>query len=167
MAKYQGLNPQGRKALVEGLAQSVGVADANKIIQTGVDGKLDLSLLPTGVGPAVAVIEASEALAAGDFVNVWNDGGVAKVRKADSAVDRRASGFTKDAVLSGALCTVYFEGQNDDLVGLTAGQKLWLGASGAVQTTPPALPGNVIHQYLGKAISATAMDVEIDEEILL
>lgn len=167
MAKYQGLNPQGRKLLVEGLAQSTGVADANKIIQTGVDGKLDLSLLPTGVGPAVAIIEASEALATGDFVNVWNDGGVAKVRKADSSNDRRASGFIKEAVVATDSATVYFEGQNDDLSGLTAGQKLWLGAAGAVQTTPPVLPGNVIHQYLGKAISATAMDVEIDEEILL
>lgn len=164
--KYQSLNA-GRETMVEATVISTGVAEAGDIVALDGTGKIDLSLLPTGIGPAVQTILASENLSAGDFVNVYDNAGTPNVRKADSTNDRRASGFVLSSVTSGNNATVYFEGQNNQLSGLTAGQRLYLDASGAVTSVAPALPTDLIHQYLGKALNATVMDVEIEDEIVL
>jgi hypothetical protein len=165
--KYQSLI-NGREQMVEGTVTSTGPAEAGKIPALDSSGKLDLSLLPTGIGPQVQIVVASEDLDAGDFVNIWNDAGTPKVRKADSGNDRRAVGYVLTAVSQSANATVYFEGRNDQLSGLTAGQRIYLDTAGNIQTTPPSLAGgDVIHQYLGKALSATTMDVEIADEIVL
>lgn len=165
--KYQSLI-NGREQMVEATATSTGVAQAGDIVALDSTGKLDVSLLPTGVGPAVQVVVASENLDAGDFVNIFDNGGVANVRKADSTNDRRAVGYVIEAVTAASNATVYFEGRNDQLSGLTAGQRIYLDSAGNIQTTAPSLAGgDVIHQYLGKALSATTMDVEIADEIVL
>ena len=165
--KYQSLL-SGRETMVEATVVSTGVAEAGDIVALDAAGKIDVSLLPTGVGPAVQVLIADENLSAGDFVNIFDNGGTPTVRLADSTNDRRAVGYVKEAVTAGNNATVYFEGLNDDLSGLVAGQRLYLDASGDVQSTAPSLAGgDVIHQYLGKALSATSMDVEIADEIVL
>lgn len=165
--KYQSLL-SGRETMVEATVVSTGVAEAGDIVALDAAGKIDVSLLPTGVGPAVQVLIADENLSAGDFVNIFDNAGTPTVRLADSTNDRRAVGYVKEAVTAGNNATVYFEGLNDDLSGLVAGQRLYLDASGDVQSTAPSLAGgDVIHQYLGKALSATSMDVEIADEIVL
>lgn len=165
--KYQTLNA-GRETMVEATVVSTGASQAGDIVALGANGKLDESVLPTGVGPAVQVLIADENLSAGDFVNIFDNAGTPTVRLADSTNDRRAVGYVKEAVTAGNNATVYFEGLNDDLSGLVAGQRLYLDASGDVQSTAPSLAGgDVIHQYLGKALSATSMDVEIADEIVL
>ena len=166
--KYQSLL-NGREVMVEATVESTGVAQAGDVVALGPDGKLALSVLPNGLGPQIQVIEASEALDAGDFVNVFDDAGTPKVRKADSTNDRRAVGYIISPVAAaGSNATVYFEGRNDQLSGLVPGQRIYLDAGGGIQTTPPSIAGgDVIHQYLGKALSATVMDVEIADEIVL
>jgi hypothetical protein len=165
--KYQSLI-SGRETMVEATVVSTGVAEAGDLVALDATGKLDVSVLPTGVGPAVQIILASENLSAGNFVNVYDNAGTPNVRLADSTNDRRAVGYVLSSVISGNNATVYFEGKNDQLAGLTAGQRLYLDAAGAVTSTVPSLGGgDVIHQYLGKALSATAMDVEIADEIVL
>lgn len=165
--KYQGL-VNGRETMVEATAVSTGVAQAGDVVALGADGKLDLSLFPTGLGPTVQIVVASENISAGRFVNIFDNAGTPNVRAADSTNDRRAVGYIVDAVTSGNNATVYFEGRNDQLTGLTAGQRIYLDAAGAIQTTAPSIAGgDVIHQYLGKALSATVMDVEIADEIVL
>lgn len=151
----------------EGLVTSAGVSDAGKIPALDAGGKLDVTLLPNGVGPATALLPATENLAAGDFVNIYDNAGTPSVRKADASNSRRASGYVLSAVTSGNNATVYFEGQNNQVSGLTAGQRIYLSTSGQVTSTVPALPGSQIHQLLGKALGATLMDVEIDDEIVL
>jgi hypothetical protein len=106
------------------------------------------------------VITASEALAAGDLVNVWNSTG-AKVRKADASVaGKEAHGFVLAAVSSAASATVYFEGTDTQVTGQTPGV-VYLSATtpGLATTTPPSGTGQVV-QRVGFATSATAINFQ-------
>jgi len=165
MAKYIERNStSGKLKQVNGLVTSTGVSDANKLVETGSDGKLDVSVLPTGVGPDVKLIVASEAIGAGKYVNIWDDAGTPKVRLADASNGRDAHGYVKDAVLLAGIATVYFEGENDDLSGLTIGSRQYLDTAGGVTETPRSTG---LHQFLGIAINATSINVDIDDAIEL
>jgi hypothetical protein len=164
--KYQTL-VNGRDTLVASTQVSAGVGNASDIVALDATGRLDVSVLPVGVGPDVSIVLASEALSAGDYVNIYNNAGTPNARKADSTNDRPAHGFVKSAVLSAANATVYFEGPNDAKSGLTIGARYYLGAAGAVIATAPVLPTNVISQYVGLAVAATTINTDIDDEIVL
>lgn len=58
---------------------SAGAADSGKLPQLDATGRVDSSVLPVGIGADTAAIVASEILAAGDLINVWNNVGVANV----------------------------------------------------------------------------------------
>lgn len=151
----------------EATAVSTGVGEAGDIVALDASGKLDISLMPAGIGADVAVIEASEALDAGDYVNIYNNGGTANVRKADASAANAAEiahGFVKDNFASSAMATVYFEGTNDDLSSLVPGTTYALS-----HTTPGAVialasatttAGHSL-QIVGVAVSATAINTEI------
>lgn len=152
----------------EGLQVSSGAGDAGKIPALNSSGQIDITMMPPGVGASTQAVLASENLSAGDFVNIYDNAGTANVRKADSTVaGRRAHGYVLSAVLSGNTATIYFEGKNDQLSGIVAGDRLYLGALGAVINTVPAMPTNLFHQYLGNALSTTSADIELDDEIVL
>ncbi len=161
--KYQTLE-NGREKMIEATTVSAGAANAGDIPALGADGKFDPSLLPNF---DVSAVVASEALSAGDYVNLWNDGGTVKARKADASNDRPAHAFVKTSFASAATATVFFEGANAGQTGLTPGARVYLGAAGAGTNTVPALPGSVIHQFLGVAISATEVNTDIADEIVL
>lgn len=150
------------------LATSAGAADAGKIPSLDGTGRLDSSFLPVGIGADVAVIEASENLSAGDYVNIWDSTG-SKIRKADASggLGKKAHGFVLSSVTSGNNGTVYFEGVNTQLTTLTVGATYWLSGStaGAVTTTVPTTSGHIA-QIVGNAISATAMNTEISTPIV-
>ncbi len=139
----------------------------NKLVMTGGDGKIDVSVLPTGVGADTAVINASEALAAGDLVNIWNNSGTANVRKADaSTAGKEAHGFVLAAVASGQPATVYFEGTNTQMTGLTPGRQYLSTTPGKTSATAPTGSGQVV-QVVGFAVSATAMNFQSRAPIVL
>ena len=150
----------GKEALDTAINASTGASDASKIIRTDSTGRIDNSLLPVGVGDDTLEIEASETLVAGDFVNIFDDTGTGKVRKADKSNGRDANGFVLAGVTSGNDATVYFEGTNTQLSGMTIGARQYLDTSGGITETPTTTTGD-IHQYLGKASSATEMNVEL------
>lgn len=134
---------------------------AGKVLQTLPDGTIDPSVLPTGIGADVKNMAASEALAANDLVNVWNDGGTVKARKADATTEgKEATGFVKAAVALNGQAAVYFEGRISGLTGLTPGVRQYLATS-AGQATPiaPNAAGNVV-QWIGDAVSTTEIDFE-------
>lgn len=161
------LDTDGVKELTP-ISASTGVSDAGKVIGTDVNGKIDTSLLPDGIGSDVKVCPASEALLAGDFVNFWSDGGTLKVRKADASngFTKSADGYIKANVAMNANATVYFDGTNTALTGLTPLAKYYLSATpGGAVSTAPTTAGH-IRQYIGKALSATELSVEIEEPIL-
>jgi hypothetical protein len=163
--KFIRLN-NGRLAEKEATVTSTGVAEAGEVVALDSAGKLDVSVLPVGVGPDVTILEATEDLGAGDYVNIFDNGGTPAVRLADNSNSREAHGFVKSAFLIGQDATVYFEGANDSLSGLTVGARYFLGTAGSATATPPQSPAQ-ISQLLGIAISATAINTDIDDLVEL
>jgi len=164
--KFIKVNADGRmvEEVIESLAQTTGATDANKLVRTGSDGRLDESLMPVGISADVLTLTATEDLSGGDFVNVYSGG----VRKADaSAVGKEADGFVLDAVLMGQPAAVYFEGRNTSLTGLTVGERYYLSAvtPGAVTAIAPTAAGSVV-QYLGRASEATSIVFEATDGII-
>lgn len=152
----------------EGLTASAGAGDAGKIPALDGSGRLDSSMMPVGFGSETKTIAATEDLAAGDFVNIYNSTGL-KCRKADaSSTSKRAHGFVLSAVTSGQNATVYYGNLNTQVSGLTIGDELYLSGStaGAVTATPPSSSGYLV-QRLGVATGTTEMLVEIQQPIQL
>jgi len=151
----------------EATVVSAGAADAGEIIALDGTGRLDVSVMPVGIGPDVYQIEASETLVAGDFVNIWNDGGTAKARKADATTTGKfAHGYVLAGVTSGNAATVYFEGTNTQVSGATPGQTFLSTTAGGFTATAPSASGNVV-QRLGIAVSATEINFERSQPFVL
>lgn len=147
---------------------NTGAADSGKLVARDAAGRIDITDLPVGIGADTAVVNASEALTAGDLVNIWNNAGAAAVRKADgSAVGKEAMGFVLASVASAAPATVYFEGTNTQLTGLLAGKQfLSVSTPGKTQATAPSGSAQVV-QIVGFAVSATAMNFQASSPIVL
>lgn len=161
-------NENGILTQKDAVDESAGAADAGEIVKLNADGKIDETMMPTGIGADTSTIEASENLADGDFVNIFDSSG-AKVRKADATganAGKMAHGFVKAAVTSGQDATVYFEGTNDHVTGLTPGN-VYLGTTAGQATgTAPSGTGQTV-QRLGVATSATSINVEFGPPIVL
>lgn len=149
------------------ITASAGAGDTGKIPGLDASGRLDNSFMPVGIGADTAVVQASEALSAGDYVNIWNSSGSPRVRKADATTaGKEAHGFVLSAVSSGANATVYFESTNTGVTGQTAGVVYLSTTAGAGTATPPSGSGNVV-QRIGFAVSATAMNFQSGTPITL
>lgn len=145
---------------------SAGAGNAGNIPALDASGRLDSTMMPTGIGADTAIITASEALAAGDLVNVWNSTG-AKVRKADAtSAGKEAHGFVLAAVASGAAATVFFEGTNTQVTGLTPGRQYLSTTPGQATATAPSGSGNTV-QIIGFATAATALNFQAMTPIVL
>ena len=150
----------GKLKQVFAIVTSAGAGDSGKIPALDASGKLDASFLPTGVGSNTVVATASEALAAGDFVNLYNNTGALGARKADNSNNREAWGYVTAAVSSSGSATVYrLNTVNASRTGLTAGSEYWLGTAGGVINTPldPVTDAGKTSQYLGIAKSTTEL----------
>lgn len=144
---------------------SGGASDSGKVVALSTDGKLDISVLPNGLGNDTTSLPASEALSAGDFVNIWDDAGTIKVRKADNTTNtKKADGFVKVAVASGSNAVIYTEGDNDQLTGLVVGTKYFLGTTGGNTATAPITSGSIIQPF-GVVKSPTTIRFEQKEYI--
>ena len=166
--KIPALNASGvlDLSIVNGKVLSAGAADAGKLAALDASGRLDNTVLPVGIGADVAIITTSEILAAGDLVNVWNSTG-AKVRKADATVaGKEAHGFVLAAFGAAVAATVYFEGTNTAMTGLTPGPQFLATIAGTASLTAPAGAGNVV-QRVGIATSATSMNFDATDPIVL
>lgn len=146
---------------------SAGAGDAGKIIALDSSGKLDASLLPSGIGANQVVVVTSENLSAGDFINLYDNAGVLTGRKADNSNAREAWGYVEVAVTSPASATIKrLNTVNGSRSGLTPGAKYWLGTAGGVisASLDAADVGNAnkLCQYLGTAKSATEL-VTVEE----
>lgn len=151
----------GRIKEIEATVASAGAGNAGDIVALDASGKLDSTVMPTGIGSDSVSIVASETLAAGDLVNIWNDAGTPKARKADATAEgKEAVGFVLEGITSGASGTVHFEQTITGLSSLTPGAAMYLSTTpGAATATPPSGSGTVV-QYIGRAISATSISFE-------
>lgn len=166
--KVPALNANGvlDSTIVNSKTSSAGAGDSGKVVALDGSGRIDSSMMPVGIGADTATITASEALAAGDFVNVWNSTG-AKVRKADATTaGKEAHGFVLAAVANGAPASVYFEGSNTAVTGLTPGPQFLSTTAGTAASAAPTGSGNVV-QRLGVATSATSLNFEAAQPIVL
>lgn len=144
---------------VFGVQTSAGAANAGDIVALDDTGRLDNSLMPVGIGADTKSITTSEALAAGDWVNIWNSTG-AKARKADATTaGKEVHGFVLAAASSGASALVYFEGTNTQVTGQTPGPVFLQTTAGTGGATIPSASGNVV-QRIGVALSATEVNFE-------
>lgn len=130
---------------------------------------------PTAPAADEGEFEAYEDLDAGDVLNIFDDGGIAKVRKADASDNTKpAHCFCVDnavgsSFLGGDTVRVFFI-SNEHAIGLAAltpGQRLYLSeTAGEMTATPPTGSGKVV-QVLGVAKSATTMLFQPEEPVTL
>lgn len=152
---------------VFGVQTSAGAANAGDIVALDDTGRIDNSMMPVGIGADTATIDASEGLTAGDWINVWNDGGTAKVRKGDAtSAGKEVHGFVLASVTNGNPATVHFEGTNTQVSGQTPGPVYLQTTAGVGGSTVPSASGNVVQQ-IGVAVSATAVNFERNAPVVL
>ena len=162
--KIPQLNSSG--ILDDTIINATVTSSANKIPKLDAAGRIDITMMPTGIGADTDVIIASEALGAGDFVNIWNNAGTANVRKADaSTTGKEAHGYVIAAFAQGASATVYFEGTNSQCTGLTPGvQYLSATTPGKSTNTAPTGAGKVV-QVIGFASASTKVNFQYNQPI--
>lgn len=166
--KIPALNGSGvlDSTIVNSKTTSAGAGDSGKVVALDGSGRIDSTMMPVGIGADTAVITTSEAVASGDLVNIWNNSG-AKCRKADATVaGKEAHGFVLVGVGSGASATVYFEGSNTAMAGLTPGVQFLSTTAGTTSVTAPSTSGNVV-QRVGFATSATTMNFQSGAPVTL
>lgn len=123
----------------------------------------------SAAGSPSATVQASEGLAAGNFVRIYDAGGPL-VRRADRSTadgEGRADGYVKANVVTGDGAIIFFSGTNDHLSGLTPGVSYGLDTDGAIAPLADiaAVSGEIL-QVLGVAVSSSSLAVTIDSPIL-
>ncbi|RLE64921.1 MAG: hypothetical protein DRJ47_06500 [Thermoprotei archaeon] len=149
---------------VKKAATTGGTSAANRLVALSSDGKLHSSLFPESASQYTINLPAYEDLSPGDFVNIFDDSGTAKVRKADASTSKPAHGYVLSDATAGSNVTVYFDGHNTQLTNLTPGKYYFLSDTtpGGVTDAPPSAG---ISQKIGVAINSTTIDVEISAPI--
>ena len=140
---------------------SSGAASSGAVPALNASGTLDVTFMPAGLGADVATMTASEAIAAGAFVNVWSNAGAFSVRNADGSVTgKQADGFVLSALASGASGTVYFGGLNTSVTGMAPGL-VYLSdtAIGGAMVSGATTAGHTFQQ-IGMALSATSIQFD-------
>lgn len=154
------------QSIINGTNSSFGATDAGKTVVLDQSGKLSETLFPVGFGKDAVMVITSEALASGDFVNIWSNSG-AKVRKADATVaGKEAHGFVLSSAASGTSVTVYFEGTNTGVTGQTPGPVFLSTDPGQATSVAPSSTGNVV-QRIGFAVSSTAVNFQSGTHVVL
>ena len=164
--KFLALDQFGDEVELLGLETSGGVADAHKVVATGPDGRVDLSIMPSGFGSDIEPIISSEAISAGDWINVYDHVGTRTCRKASNLDNTKpVAGFAKASFASGAVVAVYLRGLNDQIpIGTfddaDAGKKAFLGVAGGTTVAPPTATGNYL-QALGPIVNVDEVGAKI------
>lgn len=129
------------------------------VTSTGVDaGTGDVTITAAVLG----TFTASEALAAGNLVNTYDNAGVFGARNADGSAANKyeAHGYVLAVVASAGTATVYFSGLNTAVSGLTPGPR-YLSATtpgaSVSATTAATYTGGQLVQQVGVALSATVL----------
>ena len=141
-------------------AGSYGDDDSVPSYTVDEDGRLTAAA-DVAIPITVYLTAATGGLAARDFVGVNSSGEAIKAQA--NSCDTKAIGYVKSAFSAGATAKVYLNrGTLTGLSGLTVGQQYYLDAAtaGAITDTPDFTSGYIV-QYIGTAISATALEVSI------
>jgi len=145
-----------------GLLHSTGAPDADKLVRLDGTGKFSLTVMPVGIVADTEAVVTSETLVANDLVQIFDDAGTPKARKADATPVNKfqAVGFVVDNFNIGETALVYFEGRIAGLSGLLAGTNMYLSETpGQATSTAPSTPEAIV-QRIGQAVSATTISFE-------
>lgn len=147
---------------------SAGAGSAGRIVQLDGAGRIDGTMMPSGIGAEQASIQASEAISVGDYVNIHSVTGQPRVRRADAATPgREAHAFAVTAATSGTNCTIQFEGANGGVTGQTPGPVFLSDTTaGRGQATAPTAAGRIV-QRIGFASSGVSVSFNAGEPIQL
>lgn len=152
---------------VLGVVVSAGAANDGDIPALDATGRLHMSVMPTGLGADTKTVIASEALSAGNLVNLYDNAGTINARKADASVEgKECNGFVLAAVAQGANATVYFSRLITGLSGLTDGARYYLATTPGGITATPVSGAGTVDQYIGKATSTTELTFEPDDYVV-
>lgn len=156
----------GKFTETQPVTTSAGTADAGKLVQLDGSGHLDASVVPAGFGVSAYVANASGNLSAGDAVYVNSSSLIARASAATSG--NATIGFILVAVTSGQPATMYRSGDNTAVTGLTAGSRYYLSDTtpGGITSVPVTGSGKM-SQYVGTALSATALGWNPDDPTVL
>lgn len=156
----------GRVTEIEATVTGGTVSQAGDIPALDAGGRLDSTLMPVGVMADVFTGNAAEALVGGDFCYVTPTQTIAKASATSGGND--AMGYVLVSSASGQPATIYFEGRNTALTGLTPNTRYYLSDTtpGGVTATPVSGAGKR-HQFLGRAVTSTTLSFEPDDSILL
>jgi len=125
---------------------------------------------PANRADSFVSVAAGEDLAQNDLVNLYNDAGTLKARKADANTSppRPADGWASETVSTGNYVIAYLTSTLvTGMSGLTPGSDYYLSATaGAVTATAPSSSAN-IRQRVGKALSATVLSFERGEPVVI
>jgi len=129
---------------------------AEQIVSTSADGLIADSLLHSTISGAVSIV-TSENLAAGDFVNIYNNAGTPTARKADGATTGKTANGYVTAGTTSAAAQVYTGGINTAVATVTGGE-IYLSDTtpGGFTSTPPSAAGHTL-QRIGSGVTATAI----------
>lgn len=119
--------------------------------------------------PTSGSVQASEDIAAHDFVNVYNDGsGNLRVRRADATDPNKfANGFAAAPIANGASGSISFGGINAATVSTPqAAVYLSDATPGAFVATPPATAGHIVQQ-LGPALPGAGIPFQPQPAVTL
>lgn len=170
MAQKYVVDINGNSVEQEFAATSAGAADAGRGVGLNSDGLVDSTMLPSGISEARMYV-AKEAILVGDLLNIFDDAGVSKVRKAIAtgsamqahrvALTAAAAGAQVKADRTGILTSsALVPGKSYFLSESTSG-----GFSPTKPTTAPTL--NKIRQKIGFALSATELQIRIEDVLIL
>jgi hypothetical protein len=121
----------------------------------------------SGGGPGTGTILVAEILAAGDFVNVYDDAGVTRVRLADrDSIDRVANGFVNLAYAVGDMATVHGINEINTFVVTVDTTRYFIGDDGDITDAWPIVDGQV-NQELGVAIGVAELPFTPNHAVII
>ena len=148
------------------LTVSAGASSAGQPVALNNAGVLDSTLMPPGLGADVATMTASEAIAAGAWINVWSNSGAFAIRNADgTTAGKQCDGYVLSALASGASGTAYFGGVNNAVSGQSPGPVFLSDTAVGMGAATGATAAGHIFQQVGTALSATAVQFEKHDPI--
>lgn len=158
----------GRLTEVQPITTSAGAGDASKMIQTDSSGLIDASLMPSGIVPDQFAGTSNGAITAKDLCYVEAAGTIARATAA-SPTPQQCIGWATSSVATGQPVTIQLEGKITGLAGLTVGARYFLSdvSPGGLLVAPGPTGAGKYAQWVGTAVSATVLNFEPDDAILL
>ena len=154
----------GKLTETEATDVSAGAADAGEVVALDANGLIDPSML-SNVNANITA-DAAVNVTAGDVVFI-DAAGEVDLADADSGTAKAACGFVLSTILATNPVVVFFEGIITGLAGFTAGDRIYLDTTAGQLTSTPVTGTGNLHQYVGKALSATTVLFEPDDDIVL